>query len=71
MSDSSHTHTHHAINQIGASQFPPLKSLTSSLGSTLWDSVSEPTQGYQADFDTICNDPRKNASYICAIYQKE
>ena len=71
MSDSSHTHTYHAINQIGASQFPPLKSLTSSLGPTLWGSVSEPTRDYRADSDTICNDLRKNASHICAIPQKD
>ena len=32
MWDSSHTHTYHTINQIEASQSPPLKSLTSSLG---------------------------------------
>ena len=35
MWDSSHTHTHHTINQIGALQSPPLKSLTFSLGSNL------------------------------------
>ena len=70
MWDSSHTHTHHTINQIGESQSPPLKSLTSSLGPTLWGSVSEPTRGYQVGSDTICNDPRKSASHICAIPQK-
>ena len=35
MWDSSHTHTYHMINQIGASQSPLLKSLTSSLWPTL------------------------------------
>ena len=48
MWDSSHTHTHHTINQIGASQSPPLKSLTSLLGPTLWSSVFEPIWGYRA-----------------------
>ena len=71
MWDSSHTHTYHTINQIGASQSPLLKSLTSSLGPTLWGSVSEPTRDYQANSDTICNDPRKSASHICAIPQKD
>ena len=71
MWDSSHTHTYHTINQIGASQSPPLKSLTSSLGPTLWSSVSEPTQDYRAGSDIICNDPRKTASHICAIPQKD
>ena len=71
MWDSLHTHTYHTINQIGASQSPPLKSLTSSIGPTLQDSVSEPTRGYRAGFDTICNDPRKSASHICAIPQKD
>ena len=51
-------HTHHTINQIGASQSLPLKSLMSSLGLNLWGNVSEPTRGYRADFDTIhCHDP--------------
>ena len=63
-----HTPTH--INQIGALQSPPFKSLTSSLGPTLWGSVSKPTRGYQVDSDTICNNPRKSASHICAIPQK-
>ena len=71
MWDSLHTHTHHTINQTGVSQSPPLKSLTSSLGPTLWGSVSEPTRDYQAGSDTICNDPRKGASHICAIPQKD
>ena len=71
MWDSSHTHTHHTINQIGVSQSPPLKSLTSSLGSTLWGSVSEPTRDYRTGSDTICNDPRKSTSHICAIPQKD
>ena len=71
MWDSSHTHTHHTINQIGASQSLPLKSLTSSLEPTLWGSVSEPTRDYQADSNTICNDSRKSASHICAILQKD
>ena len=71
MWDSLHTHTHHTINQIGVSQSPPLKSLTSSLGPTLWGSVSEPTRDYQAGSDTICKDPRKSASHICAIPQKD
>ena len=26
---------------------------------------------YRVDFDTICNDPRKSASHICAIPQKD
>ena len=71
MWDSSHTYTHHTINQIGVSQSPPLKSLTPSLGPTLWGSVSEPTQDYQAGSDTICNDLRKSASHIYAIPQKD
>ena len=36
MWDLSHTHMYHTINQIKASQTPPLKSLTSSLGPILW-----------------------------------
>ena len=71
MWDSLHTHTHYTINQIGVSQSPPLKSLTFSLGPTLWGSVSEPTRDYRASSDTICNDPRKSASHICAIPQKD
>ena len=71
MWDSSHTHTHHTINQIGVSQSPPLKSLTSSLGPTLQASISEPTRDYRAGSDIICNDPRKSASHICAIPQKD
>ena len=71
MWDSSHIHTHHTINQIRASQSPVLKSLTSTLGPTLQSSVSEPTRGYRASSDTICNDPRKSASHICAILQKD
>ena len=71
MWDSLHTHTHHTINQIGVSQSSPLKSLTSSLRPTLWSSVSEPTRGYRISSDTICNDPRKSASHICAIPQKD
>ena len=71
MWDSSHIHTHHTINQIGALQSPPLKSLTSSLGPTLWGSDSEPTRGYRAGSDTIYNDPRKSTSHICAIPQKD
>ena len=70
MWNSSHTHTHHTINQIGALQSPSLKSLMSSLRPTLWGSVSEPTRDYQANSDTICNDPRKSVSHICAIPQK-
>ena len=68
-----HTPTHitESINQIGTSQSPPLKSLTSSLGPTLWGSVSEPTRDYRAGSDTIYNDPRKSASHICAIPQKD
>ena len=68
-----HTPTHitQSINQIGASQSPPLKSLTSSLGPTLWGGVLELTRGYQAGSDTICNDSRKNANHICAIPQKD
>ena len=54
MWDSSHTHTHHTINQIGASKSLPLKSLTSSLGPTLWGSVFEPTRGYRPGSDRKC-----------------
>ena len=50
---------------------PPLKSLTSSLGPTLWGNVSELTRDYGANSDTICNDPRKSASHICVIPQKD
>ena len=71
MWDSSHTHKHHTINQIGASQSPSLKSLTFSLGLTLWGSVSKPTRDYWVGSDTICNNPKKSASYICAIPQKD
>ena len=71
MWDSSHTHTHHTINKIGASQSYLLKSLTSSLGPTLWGSISESTRDYQVGSDTICNNPRKSASHICAIPQKD
>ena len=71
MWDSSYTHTHHIINQIRASQSPPLKSLTSSLGPTLQGSVSELTWGYRTGSDTICNNPRKSANHICAIPQKD
>ena len=70
MWDSSHTHTHHIINQIWASQSPPLKSLTFSLRPTLWGSVSKPTRGYWVGSDTICNDLRKSASHIYATPQK-
>ena len=71
MWNSSHIHTHHTINQIGASQSPPLKSLTSSLGLTLWGNISEPIRGYQVGFDIISNYPRKITSYIYAILQKK
>ena len=71
MWDSSHIHTHHTINQIGALQSLSLKSLTSSLGPTLWGSVSEPTRGYWTSSDTVCNDPKKNANHICAIPQND
>ena len=71
MCDSLHTHTHYTINQIGASQSPLLKSLTSSLGPTLWSSVSDPTWGFWAGSDTICNDSRKDASHIYIIPQKD
>ena len=67
MCDSSHTHTHYTINQIGVSQSFPLKSLMSLLGPTLWGSISEPTRDYRAGSDTVCNDLRKSASHICAI----
>ena len=50
---------------------PPLKSLTSLLGPTLWGSVFESTRDYRADSDTICNDPRKNTNSIYAILQKD
>ena len=59
------------LSNIGASQSPPLKSLTSSLKPILWSSVSEPTWGYRTGSYTICNDTRKNASHICAIPQKD
>ena len=62
------THTHHTINQIGASQSTPLKSLTSSLGPTLWGSISEPIRGYRPCSDTISNNPRKSVNHICASY---
>ena len=71
MWDLSHIHTHHTINQIGASQSPILKSLTFSLEPTLWSSVSKHTQGYWVGSNTICNDPRKIASHIYAIPQKD
>ena len=71
MWDSSHTYTHHTINQIGTSQSPPLKSLTSSLGPTLCGSVFKSTRGFRVGIDTICNDPRKSASHVCAIPQKD
>ena len=71
MWDSSHTHTLHTINQIWASQSPPLISLTSSLGPALWSSISDPTRGYQTGSNTICNDSRKSTSNICAIPQKD
>ena len=71
MWDSLHTHTHHTINQIGVSESLLLKSLTSSLGLTLWGSVFEPIQDYQPGSDTICNNSRKSASHICAIPQKD
>ena len=63
--------THHTINQIGVSQSPPLKSLTSLLRPILWGSAFEPTQDYRAGSNTICNNPRKSASHICAIPQKD
>ena len=67
-----HTPTHITQSiKFWVSQSPPLKSLTSLLGPTLWGSVSEPTQGYRACSDTICNDPRKSTSHICAIPQKD
>ena len=71
MWDSSHTHTHHTINQIGVSQSSPLKFLMFSLGPTLWGSVSEPIRDYRAGSDTIYNGLRKSASHICAIPQKD
>ena len=67
-----HTSTHITQSiKLGVSQSPSLKSLTSSLGPTLWGSVFEPTWDYQANSDTICNNPRKSASHICAIPQKD
>ena len=71
MWDSLHTHTHHKINQIGVSQCPPLKSLTSLLGPTLWGSVFMPTWDYRAGSNTVCNDPRKSVSHIYAIPSKD
>ena len=71
MWDSLHIHTHYTIKlKIGALQSPPLKSLTSSLGPTLWGSISESTWGYRTGSNTICNDPKKSASHICTISQK-
>ena len=67
MWNTSYIHTNHTINKIGASQSPPLESF----GPTLWESVSEPTWGYRASSDTICNDSRKSASHKCAIPQKD
>ena len=69
--------THHTPTYITqsikfrASQSPPLKSLMSSLGPTLWCNVFEPTRDYWAGSNTICNDPRKSASHIYAIPQKD
>ena len=71
MWDSSHTHTHHTINKIGASKYPPVEYLTSSLGPTLWESVSKPTWGYWTGFNTKCNDSGKSVSHKCAISQKD
>ena len=71
MWDSSHIHTYHSIKQIVASQSPLLKSLTSTLEPTLWGSVSKPTRDYRTSSNTICNDPRKCASHICTISQKD
>ena len=71
MWDSSHTHTHHTINQIKVLQSPLLKSLTFSLWPTLWGSVSKPTWDYWADSDTLYNEPRKSTNHICAIPQKD
>ena len=68
MWDLLHTHTHHTINQIGASQSLSLKSLTSSLWPTLWGSVSEPTRGYRTGSDTICNDP---TSLLCVLRENK
>ena len=67
------THPYTSHNQLnwGITIPPSLKSLASSLGSTLWSSVSDPTQGYRVDYDTICNDQRKNTSNICTIPQKD
>ena len=53
MWDSSHTHTHHTINQIGVSQSPPLKSLMFSVEPTLWGSASEFTRDYWTGSNTI------------------
>ena len=63
--------THHTPTHIAQSKSPPLKSLTFSLGPTLWGSVSEPTWDYQASLDTICNDLRKSTSHICVIPQND
>ena len=66
-----HIHTHITqINQIVVSKSPLFKSLTSLLGPILWGSVSQSTQDYRVGSDTICNNPRKSASHICAIPQK-
>ena len=64
-----HPHTSHNQSNWGIT-IPPLKSLKSLLGPNLWGSVSTPIRGYWADSDTICNNPRKSASHICAIPQK-
>ena len=71
MWDSSHTHTHHTINQIWVSQFPSLKSLTSSLRPTLQGSVSKPTHDYWVDSDTMCNESGKSTNHLCTIPQKD
>ena len=71
MWDSFNNHTYYTINQIRELQSLILKSLTFSLGPTLWGCVFEPTWGYRAGSDTICNDPRKTANHIYPTPQNE
>ena len=37
----------------------------------MWGCVFEPTRGYWAGSDTICNDPRKTTSHICVTPQND
>jgi hypothetical protein len=53
--DSVELSVHTLLSEFGASQSPPLKFVTSSLGPIM----SEPLRDYWVSFDTICNNPRK------------